>query len=304
MIFSIGSFDGYHRGHCQLFSAAQEMSARLGVSWQIVTFSPHPRKVLGNGLDTILFSEEEKKFIRQFLHLPEPIVIQFTLQFAAEPPEKFLADLDLKWGVDGIVVGDDFHFGKDKTGNGKTLERVCRSRGWKLALIPQLLSEGGLPISSSRIREMLDSGRVSTATDLLGYPFFMMSQVRYGQQRGRNLGFPTANFIPEKDKKLPAEGVYAGAALLEKSWIPAAISVGRNPTFLTDGILRVEVHLIQFCGDLYGKTFPVAFLERLRPIVRFAGARELCAQMKIDCGKVVQTFRDQQKQLVRLIPSS
>ncbi len=297
MIFCIGAFDGYHRGHRRLFLEAEKMSRKLQIPWTIATFTPHPRKILAGTLASTLFTDEEKALIRQKLCLPEPILIPFTPKLASQSPEEFLQDLDQRWKVDGIIVGSNFRFGQGKSGDGAKLVQICKRQRWELQLVPQLLSADSIPISSSRIRELLGAGFVEAAGELLGYPFFLVSQVLKGDQRGRTLGFPTANFIPGGAKTLPAEGVYAGAVSYRDEWIPAAISVGRNPTFLVDGGLRVEAHMINFQGDLYGRSLAVAFLRFLRPIVRFGGREDLVRQLHLDRESSLQAFNASQYML-------
>ncbi len=290
MILCIGAFDGYHRGHQQLFIEAQRMAQEAQAPWSIVTFAPHPRKVLAGTLATTLFTEEEKRWIREKLGLPEPIQIPFTRELAALTPEQFLQGLDRRWNIDGIVVGSNFRFGRDKSGDGPMLVQICRKKGWELQLVPQLLSSDRIPVSSSRIRELLCGGSAEAAGQLLGYPFFFVSEVLQGDQRGRLLGFPTANFVPGPGKTLPSEGVYAGAVHHGGRWIPSAISVGRNPTFIVDGSLRVEAHMIDFQGDLYGQQLAVAFLQFLRPIVRYGGKEDLVRQLHLDRERSLQVF--------------
>lgn len=291
MIVCIGAFDGYHRGHFCLFNTARELARAQKSAWTVVTFAPHPRFVLGNGLKARLFSEEEKERIRQVFSIPDPLEIPFTPQLASTEPGVFLDALDQRLGISGIVVGQAFHFGKNRSGDSDFLLRYCSSHGWQLRLVPQQIMQDGSTISSSRIRELIQGGDVTRANTLLGYPFFIISQVVTGEQRGRDLGYPTANILPGDMKLIPMEGVYAGAAWQGGRWWPAAVSVGRNPTFNVNGNLRIESHLIGFQGNLYGERLTLAFLDKLRPITRYSGRDELIEQLRVDCSRTEEIFQ-------------
>ncbi|MDY3868989.1 MAG: riboflavin biosynthesis protein RibF [Pyramidobacter sp.] len=300
MIVCIGSFDGYHRGHFTLFCAARDLARAKGTEWEIVTFSPHPRFVLGKGLNARLFSEDEKKWLRNVFSIPQPIEIAFTHELASMEPGVFLDELGKRLGVTGIVVGKDFRFGRNRLGDSSFLVQYCSSRGWSLRLMPHI-SDDGDGVSSSRIRELVRGGDVEEAHKLLGYPYFILSEIVGGEQRGRTLGFPTANIVPSETKIIPMEGAYAGAALHAGHWYPAAVSVGRNPTFNVNGGLRIESHLIGFSGNLYGSQLTVAFLEKLRPLVRYGGKDELIAQLSCDCKNTESIFQRYSEELNALI---
>lgn len=289
MIVCIGAFDGYHRGHFSLFRQAREMAARAHTEWKIVTFSPHPRYVLG-GLKARLFTLEDAAFLRRNFDIPEPLEIPFTREFASTEPRLFLDELRARLGVTGIVVGREFRFGRDRSGDGEFLARYCAERGLELALMPQLVMDDGIVVSSTRVRDMVQAGNVDQAAELLGYPWFLFSEVVGGERRGRAMGYPTANMLPDEKKLTPGEGVYAGAMWHGGRWWPAAISVGRNPTFLVQGSLRIEAHVIGFHGDLYGRRPLLAFLKRLRLMTRFSGRMSLMKQLALDCEETRRVF--------------
>ena len=300
MIVCIGAFDGYHRGHFALFERARVLSRELNTDWALVTFEPHPRFVLG-GLRARLFSREEKAFLRRCFAVPDPIEIPFTREFANTEPGRFLAELGARVPLDGIVVGSDFRFGRGRSGDGDFLRGYCAVHGLKLALVPQL-TEGGSPVSSTRVRSCVENGDVEQAARLLGYPFFIHSQVVRGQQRGRTLGFPTANLTPGEYKLIPAEGVYAASAWADGQWRAVAVSVGRNPTFGEGLDARIEAHLLDFSGDLYGRELFLTFFQRLRPMKRFADETELVAQMGRDCEQARERFAKMGPSLDVFIP--
>ncbi len=290
MIVCLGAFDGYHRGHFSLFEKARDLAVKNCEEWKIVTFSPHPRFVLG-GLKARLFSPEEKEILRANFDLPEPIKIPFTKEFAKTEPASFLDELCSRFGVKGIVVGVEFRFGRARSGDGEFLTKYCTSHGIGLALMPQIVSSDGEVICSTRVRDLVETGHVDEAAELLGYPYFIVSKIVRGESRGRTIGYPTANMGIDEKKLLPGEGVYACALLHAGRWFPAAVSVGRNPTFHPQGALRVESHIIGFDGgEIYGASPMLAFLQRLRPMARFDDAGSLARQLAVDCERTRKIF--------------
>lgn len=294
MIVCIGAFDGYHRGHFRLFGQADTLARSLGTDWRPVTFEPHPRFLLGQ-LSARLFSRAEKFFLRKNFAIPEPVEIPFTREFADIGPEAFLEGLRERFPVKGIVVGTDFCFGRNRSGDGSFLRGYCPRHGLELRLVPQL-TDGGMPVSSSRVRSHVERGEPEAACALLGYPYFVCSRVIHGRQCGRTLGFPTANIGADGTKLLPREGVYACAAWHEGRWYPAAVSVGRNPTFLENVGVSVEAYLSGFSGDLYGRPLFLTFFAFLRQIERFPDRENLIAQMERDvrvCRDVFAARKDE-----------
>ena len=296
MIVCIGAFDGYHIGHLSLFEKAREMSIAKNTDWRIITFHPHPRSVLG-GTHNLLFTGDDKALLRSLLNIPEPIRIPFSLEFAATAPSEFLAQVREKMNVEGIVVGENFRFGKNRTGDGEFLREYCSRTGIDLALMPSKITPDGETISSTRIREMVRTGCVDHAAALLSYTYFIRSEVEHGQKRGHSLGYPTANIAPGVKKLIPAEGVYAAAMFVEGTVYPAAVSVGTNPTFGELETPRIEAHAIGFSGDLYSQRPVVAFLKYIRPMKKFGGESELSAQLKCDCEQTVEIYGRSGKQL-------
>lgn len=289
MIVCLGAFDGYHRGHLALFRAASELARAQKTAWKVVTFTPHPRLVLG-GLTARLFTERETEVLRSSLEIPDPIEIPFTREFAATEPEDFLNRLKRAHDITGLVVGEAFRFGKNRRGDANFLREYCRTFGIELRLIPQQTLHEGIVISSTRVRDMIQAGIVEQATRMLSYPWFIISEVVHGTELGRSMGYPTVNMLPSAKKLIPAEGVYAGALYHHGSWYPAAISVGRNPTFLVEGDLRIEGHIIGWHGDLYGTTPLLAFFHRLRLMTRYSGKEQLTRQLAVDCAQTQTIF--------------
>jgi len=281
MIVVLGAFDGFHKGHQALFDSASKMALHLEDSWGVVTFSPHPQAVLSSDGFSFLFTEREREILARFFGIPELIRIQFTRKLAEMEPDDFVCFLEERFFIRGLVVGEDFRFGRLRKGNASMLKKLAHARGWHTSIVPQV-SFGGKKISSSQIRELVSLGDVWTAGDMLGYPFFLNGAVSHGEGRGKVLGFPTANIVPCAGKILPDRGVYAGAAAVEGEVFPAAINIGFNPTFEGIRSLRVEAHIIGFKGDIYEKKITLFFLKKIRQESKFLKVEGLVEQIQQD----------------------
>lgn len=281
MIISIGAFDGFHRGHQKLFDVAREMARREKTSWGVVTFTPHPQRVFAPQSFVGLFTECERTILSKYLEVPSFHRLSFDRWLAEQSPHEFLDYLASSLPVEGIVVGEDFRFGRGRQGAPEVLRGECDRRGWKLHFEPSL-TEDGMTVSSSSIRAFVTKGDVRRAADFLGYPFWVQGVVVSGDRRGRQLGFPTANLSLPAGKLIPERGVYAVAVLARNQWWGGALNVGFNPTFKGQRSIRFEVHLLDFNGDLYSDQIAVFLLERLRPEHRFPTLEALCEQMLAD----------------------
>jgi riboflavin kinase/FMN adenylyltransferase len=261
---AIGTFDGVHRGHRRVLEAARNAP---GLRSSVVTFDPHPRAVLGNQVELLTTLERRLELLAE-LGLDETVVVEFTTELAATPPDVFAHELLRPLGAKRIVAGADFRFGRQRTGDLALLE----SLGLEVERVPLL--EG---VSSSAIRDALRSGEVAAAAELLGRPPEVEGVVVSGDARGGTLGFPTANLRPEPDLLVPAFGIYAGAAAGHR----AAVSIGTNPHY-GGHERRIEVFLLEFEGDLYGQRLVVELWQRLRDEQAFGSEEELIAQIGRD----------------------
>ena len=270
-VVAVGSFDGVHRGHREVLAQAQ---AEGPVT--VVTFWPHPRLVLGNRVELLSTLERRLELLDQG-GVAATLVVDFTPDLARQEPAEFCESLLRRIGTRVVVVGENFRFGRGASGDPDLLEQL----GFEVRAVPLL--EG---VSSSEVRARLRDGDVVGAAQLLGRPPELDGTVVLGSQRGGTLGYPTANLAVDPDLLVPAYGIYAGAALDHR----AAISIGVNPHY-GGGERRIEPHLLDFKGDLYGKRLVVELWRRLRDERAFASEAELVAQIARDVEETRATRR-------------
>jgi riboflavin kinase / FMN adenylyltransferase len=281
-VYSIGNFDGAHRGHAVLFKTAREKARALGVPPVVLTFEPHPRSVFRPQAPVFRLTPLGAK-VRLFaaLGMEGMIVIPFDRDFAAHTADAFIADeLVGRLALKAAVVGYDFHFGKNRVGSPEFLAGAGARLGFDVRVVDPVSDEIAI-ISSSRIRTHLESGEVVAANRLLGYRWFVTGEVVGGDRRGRDLGFPTANLRLGPDCRL-RHGIYA--VRLRRaggSSHDGVASFGRRPTF-GDGDPLLEVHLLDFSADLYGEHVLVTFYDWIRPELRFESIDDLVAEMSKD----------------------
>lgn len=281
-VYAIGNFDGVHRGHAVLFEDARNRARERGVPLVVLTFEPHPRSVFRPQTPVFRLTPLDSK-MRLFaaLRVDGVIVIPFDRAFAAHTAEAFVADeLVRRLAVRAAVVGYDFHFGRNRVGSPEYLRDAGERLGFHVDVIDPVSDEDGI-ISSSRIRAHLELGEVDAANRLLGYRWFVMGEVVAGDRRGRDLGFPTANMRLASDCGL-RHGIYAvRLRRADGSHHDGVASFGRRPTF-DNGDPLLEVHLINFSGNLYGERVVVTFFGWIRPELRFSSVEELVAEMTKD----------------------
>ena len=263
---AIGTFDGVHRGHQAVIEGADT----------VLTFDPHPLEVLHPAaLPKLIMPFGVKRDVIEGLGVRELVVIPFDREFAQRSAEEFIEDvLIAKLGAERVSVGENFRFGAKAKGDPAMLS----ARGEFETRVVPLVETDGETISSTRVRALVAAGDMEGARHCLGAPFMVEGEVVSGDQRGRELGFPTANIVPDDRLAIPGHGVYAAFA----DGVPAAVNVGVRPTFETGRGVLIEAYLIDREEDLYGRVLRVAFVERLRGEKRFASVEELIAQMRID----------------------
>jgi riboflavin kinase/FMN adenylyltransferase len=263
---AIGVFDGVHVGHRQVIEGADT----------VLTFEPHPLRVLHpEAAPKLIMPFEIKRDVIEGLGVEELIVIPFDDEFSSIPAEDFCSRILIQeLSAQSVSVGENFRFGAKARGDPQML---ASREEFETRVVPLVEVDGEI-VSSTRVRSLVAAGEIEAATLCLGAPFLLEGTVVEGDERGRKLGFPTANIVPADDLVSPGHGVYAAFA----DGRPAAVNVGIRPTFETGRGLLVEAFLIDYDGDLYGRTLRIAFISRLRGERRFAGVEELIAQMHRD----------------------
>ncbi len=281
-VYAIGNFDGVHRGHAVLFDATRAEAHKLGVPAVVLTFEPHPRSVFRPDAPVFRLTPPESK-ARLFaaMGLDGLLVIPFDRQFASHSAENFIeAELIGKLAAKAAIVGYDFHFGRARAGSPEFLAEAGGRLGFGVTVVGPVSDETAI-ISSSRIRSHLEAGEVAAANHLLGYRWFVTEHVIPGERRGRELGVPTANLRLGADCRL-RHGIYAVRFTREDGTVHDGVaSFGSRPTF-DDGAPLLEVHLLDFSGDLYGENVQVVFFDWIRPELRFETVEALIAEMKED----------------------
>ncbi len=275
-----------------------ERAQFLGGESVVLTFDPHPRKVLQpDRAPSLLATRDQKLEALEAIGIDVVIMQPFDLRFAKTPPEEFVRSVVYEHIRPAeVFVGYDFHFGHDREGSMTALSEIGAALGFSVTIIPEIRVDDR-DVNSTRIRKLLAEGNVEEAEVLLGRPFSVRSQVLDGDHRGRTLGFPTANLAPEGEI-LPAAGVYAGEVRVlsgdEKCRAvrhAAVINVGRRPTFYEGGRLLAEAHLLDFEGDLYGVPIELSFRYRLRAEQKFSGPDALKVQIAADVEQARQKLR-------------
>jgi riboflavin kinase/FMN adenylyltransferase len=263
---AVGTFDGVHIGHREVIDGADTA----------LTFEPHPLRVIHpEATPKLIMPFAIKRDVIEGLGVRELVVIPFDRGFSEIEPEMFCSQVLVeRLGAGRVSVGENFRFGRRAGGD---VELLSERPEFETRVVP-LVELDGETVSSTRIRALVAAGEVETAMRCLDAPFLLEGTVVEGDRRGRELGFPTANLIPDDELVAPGHGVYAAFA----NGRPAAVNVGVRPTFETGRGLLVEAHLLDFDDDLYGETLRVAFIARLRGERRFPSAEELVDQMRVD----------------------
>jgi riboflavin kinase/FMN adenylyltransferase len=282
-VVALGTFDGVHLGHQVVLRRAVEEGRRRGVRVVAATFDPHPRAVLGPRVQPKLLTTLELRREALLRYGADEVrAIRFDPDFSKKSPEEFVREVLIgEIGAEAVVVGENFRFGHRAAGDLEELERLMRSLGAEAYSVLVRSGDEKAGISSTRIRELVAGGEVEEAAKLLGRPYLLRGEVIVGDRRGRSIGFPTANVVPDPAVVVPARGVYAGFVRVGKAVHPACTNVGIAPTF-ERGKSRVEAYLIGFEGDLYERVVDVSFVRRIRAEKRFSGVDQLKEQIARD----------------------
>jgi riboflavin kinase/FMN adenylyltransferase len=283
-------FDGLHLGHQLIISRVVERARALRAVPTVVTFDPHPRAVLHpESAPPLLQTFDQKVEAFGLLGVEQTIVVRFTREFAGVRAREFLRDVVWeRLHAKEVYLGRGFAFGRGREGDIEMLRRVSRELGFTADEVPEVRLRGQR-ISSSRIRELLSAGRVNLARRMLGRPYGVEGRVVRGAERGRQIGFPTANLQPH-NRVIPRGGVYVTATLIEGAWRRSVTNVGTRPTFEKEAEPSIETFVMDWDGDLYGDVVRVRFLHRLRDERRFASVEELKRQIALDAARARKYF--------------
>jgi riboflavin kinase / FMN adenylyltransferase len=291
-VLTIGNFDGVHKGHLALFDKVKERAKAIGGQSVVMTFEPHPLKIMrpANGPRLITHTGQKLELIEK-AGIDIIVCVSFDRDFASIPAREFIADILVeKIGIKEIVVGYDYTFGHNREGDINLLREMGNHLGFIVHLVGPIEIDHTL-VSSTSIRRMIQEGRLAEAKVLLGRDFEVQGTVVKGHNRGgRLLGFPTANLNPHGEL-LPKRGVYAVKLLIDDVPYNGVTNVGYNPTFGDTG-LTVETHVLDYSGNLVGKTVKVRFIERLRDEKTFNSLEELSDQITRDVAQAKEAFRD------------
>ncbi len=281
---TIGTFDGLHLGHQNILSVLSNIAKQKKLQSTVVSFDPHPRKVIAKGYDIkILTTIEEKKELLEQFGVDNFYLINFTEEFSEQSSEDFVKNFIVdKFDAKHVVVGHDHKFGKDRGGDADSLCELGEKYGFDVTPVDAVKLNGEI-ISSSLIRNALLDGNIDKANAFLGRSYTMQGEVVTGAKRGRILGFPTANLgMSNSNKLIPQTGVYAVGCDLNGEDLHGVMNIGYRPTFADTTELVPEVHLFNFNRNIYGEILKVNFIKKIRPEKKFSSKEELITQIELD----------------------
>jgi riboflavin kinase/FMN adenylyltransferase len=289
---TIGNFDGVHLGHRALIQGLIDRAKENQGQAVMLTFWPHPRVFLGQVSEPFLLTTQaEKQHQLQKTGLDLVLTLPFDQNLADMSAEDFLEQMNAKLKPAGLLVGTNFRLGKDRQADFSFIQTFCRARGISCESFPAF-NLGGEVVSSNRIRACLTEGQVAEAARLLGRPFSLQGEIQPGKQVGRKLGFPTANFVPDKLQLLPRFGVYAARVLLKNQVLMGVTNIGVRPTFELEARPNVETLILDFDDRIYHQTIRIELLSFLRPERRFEQVEDLIAQIAVDEAQTRRIFQN------------
>jgi len=285
---TIGKFEALHQGHSQLIKSTLAYAKSYSnfnahsLASAVLSFVPHPAQVLSDREYKPLFTEEEQAFLLRKYGIDYWILYPFDKNTAQLTPKAFCQLLQTHFDCKALLVGEDFHFGRNREGNPEALRIIGQALGIDIVTIPYHRIDGEEKVSTSQIRDYLSKGQVKEANELLGRPFLIMGTIQKGRQLGRTIGFPTANIQPASHKFLPPDGVYATKIIIGEIKKSGVTNIGTNPTVADGQRRRVETHIFDFDGDIYGKEIIVELFALIRPERTFSGIEALKRQIAAD----------------------
>ncbi|MCA1622448.1 MAG: bifunctional riboflavin kinase/FAD synthetase [Acidobacteria bacterium] len=292
-VLTLGVFDGLHLGHQKIMQTVVERAKVTNSVPTVITFDPHPRAVLyPENAPPLLQTLDQRLAALEFFGIEQTIVIRFTKNFAGQNAENFLREIvHDRLQSREVYLGKGFAFGKNRGGNIELLRRMSAELGFFADEVGEVCLRGKR-VSSSRVRQALFDGKTNLARRMLGRPYGVEGQIIHGFERGRTIGFPTANLKPH-NRVIPKFGVYATATLINNVWRRSITNVGIRPTFAGDKEPSIESYIFDFDGDLYGDVLRVRFLHKIRDEKKFGGIDELKTQIEKDTRRALNYFSRQ-----------
>jgi riboflavin kinase/FMN adenylyltransferase len=296
-VVTIGNFDGVHKGHVAIFKHLKKKSIELGLPSVVVTFEPHPIKVLAPGkAPDLITTFTQKCDLISAAGIDSLVVVPFTTEFSQTSAEEFVRKtLCDSLGMKHIVIGHDYAFGKDRAGNFLTLQKLGAERGFSFEDMNPIGDEETV-FSSSLVRRMVTDGDVSQASRILGRYHSISGTVVHGREIGKTIGFPTAN-ISSHNELIPKDAVYAVMVSVDGQLVKGACNIGLNPTF-DGGVHSIEVFLLDFTDQIYGHDIEIYFVQKLRDVKRFLDVSELINAISSDVEKVRTILENIDMQLI------
>lgn len=297
LAITVGTFDGVHSGHLELMKLLEQVSSEKNIPSAVLTFHPHPRKVLNPDLKLALILSKEEKIERfRTLGIDKLIILEFDLDFSRLSSQEFVEYILVKkLNVKAMIIGYDHHFGKSRQGNYHDLEFFAKKHDFELHRVEAHI-EAQVRVSSTKIRHAIQEAEMELTAKLLSYPFFLIGKVEQGAQIGRTIGFPTANISLDcPDKIMPKSGVYIVEVALESKKYHGILNIGTQPT--VDSVeYKVEVHILDFSQSIYGKQLKVSFLKHLRDVLNFDSLEDLKIQIANDVLEAEKYFNSSANQ--------
>ena len=290
-VVTLGKFDGLHRGHEKLMKELFAYGQEHGLATVAFTFDMPPRNQVEDISTKVLTTNEEKEYIFAETGIDYLIECPFTKEVMCMEPKEFIAWISKSLHMQCVVVGDDFRFGHKRSGDYQTLQRYEQEYGYHTIVVDKM-KDDNRDISSTYIREEIAAGNLAKANELLGYPYFIKSEVIHGKKLGRTLGIPTINMQFPEEKLLPPKGVYMTTVQIEGKTYPGVTNVGTKPTVSDTGMVGVETHIIDCNRDLYGQSITVAFIKSIRPEQKFDSVDELKKRMLRDIEETAKYYKN------------
>ncbi len=290
-VITLGKFDGLHRGHERLIETILEQGNINGYKTVVFTFDIPPKKQMNESSNQVITTNDEKYYIFSSTGVDYLIECPFTKEVMTMEPVAFIAWMVKALNVKCFVLGEDFHFGYQRMGDYQLLKSHEQTFGYKTIVLKKV-QEDGRDISSSFVREELAKGNIKKANRLLGYEYFVQSEIVHGRKLGRTIGIPTINMVLSKEKLLPPNGVYVTRVLIGEEWYMGVTNVGNKPTVGDNNPIGVETYIIDFCQDVYGANVTVHFLDFIRPEMKFSSIEELKYQMNCDILSTTKYYKN------------